>query len=600
MISVGLFLFPFFLFMLFVFSPTEVLAVDSVPQRVVDAVQDGVMSVFKGAVKIFSFPLVIAIRVFLLGVQQVASWMLALTGMIFAAAIDPNMISGPNGLLNKEAVKNVWIMVRDILNMFFILVLLFSAFCTIFQVEKWNLKKMWLNILINALLVNFSFPIARFIIDISNIMMYYFVNQLFSFAGMNDGSSIYASFFSAMHFTNIIMPGHFYENPISYQIAMIGFTIVMAVTFGTIAGLFIMRLVALVVLIMFSPVGFVGYILPETSQYANKWWTNLFKYSFSGPLMILMLGICLKITNAIGQENMQIFRDAASKNGAGKELDFFAALTFFFIPVALLWTGLGVIENSGLIGAKLIVGKAKDVAKWASLYNWGKKNVDAYKAKRAERQKEMDKVSLGGKLGDRANDIQDTAMHKLGSKKAGERLEKRKEARRREIIKKEMEGHDGYSDEQLYNMIETHRAKVRSGAKLTENEKIQAAALEKTALARGATYRDYVETTKVRPAISTADIEARAVLNGAAAPPSFSPPTSTVPVPPPTATAAELAKYQADITAEHQRAVDEHKEKTAQWIKAKEKAEKEIKKILEQASAEESRRTINEAEKPKV
>ena len=76
--------------------------------------------------------------------EQVQSLVILLFGAattLFAWVIDPNNVSGANGMLNKQAVKDVWVMVRDLLNMTFILILLFAAFCTIFQVEKWNLKK---------------------------------------------------------------------------------------------------------------------------------------------------------------------------------------------------------------------------------------------------------------------------------------------------------------------------------------------------------------------------------------------------------------------------------------------------------------------------
>jgi len=149
--------------------------------------------------------------------------------------------------------------VRDLLNMTFILILLFAAFCTIFQVDKWNLKKVWLNILINALLVNFSFPIARFFIDISNVAFYYFVQHLFSqTTGSVTGSSIMAGFGAASNISKLLAPNGYGTDPIAYQIAIIVVLFIMGMTLLIVAALFVVRLVALTMLVMFSPVGFVG------------------------------------------------------------------------------------------------------------------------------------------------------------------------------------------------------------------------------------------------------------------------------------------------------------------------------------------------------
>lgn len=300
------------------------------------------------------------------GVQACMILITTIAASLFGTVIDPSVVSGDSGILNKQAIKNIWIMVRDILNMFFILVLLFSAFCTIFQVEKWNLRKVWLSILINALLVNFSYPIARFFIDISNVAMYYFVNNMFTFSTGSlsvNGSRIMANFGSASQLSGILTPGDFAAQPIAYELMIIIFTFIFGMTLLTAAVLFVVRLVALAILIMFSPIGFVANIFPETSEYASKWWKNLFSYSFFAPIMIFMMSVALQVSRAIGDENSQTFLANANVNADANVAKFIAHAAFFSIPIIILWMSMGIAKSSSMTGAETAVSKATE---------WGK------------------------------------------------------------------------------------------------------------------------------------------------------------------------------------------------------------------------------------
>ncbi|EKD58844.1 MAG: hypothetical protein ACD_56C00039G0001 [uncultured bacterium] len=300
----------------------------------------------------------------LMGIFNLCGWLFAIASTLFAWAIDPVSVSGTNGVLNKQAIKDVWIMVRDLLNMTFILVLLFAAFCTIFQVDKWNLKKVWLNILINSLLVNFSFPIARFIIDISNVAFYYFVNHLFQSGGVVTGNAIFAGLNASSKLGELLAPGDYSDYSVAYLVAMIVVVFIMGMTLMVVAGLFVVRLVALAMLIMFSPVGFVGYIFPSTSSYADDWWKKLFNYSFFAPIMIFIMAISLRITEALGKENFQPFISNASTNAPAGQVTWIASAAFYAIPIIILWMGIGVAKSFGIAGADTVVNGVKKGGKW--------------------------------------------------------------------------------------------------------------------------------------------------------------------------------------------------------------------------------------------
>ena len=409
-----------------------------------------------------------AIRSILTQVQALVGWLFAIAATLFAWVVEPANISGDTGMLNKTAVKDVWIMVRDLLNMTFILVLLFAAFCTIFQVDKWNLKKVWLNILINALLVNFSYPIARFFIDVSNVAFYYFVNHLFSATGTIavTGNGIFAMFSSASNVGSLLAPAGFSDSPIAYQIAMIVVTFIMGMTLLILAGLFVVRLVALTMLVMFSPIGFVGYIFPSTSEYADKWWKQLFSYSFFAPIMIFIMSIALHISEALKAENIQSMISNSSANAPASQIKWISDLAFYFIPVIILWVGMGVAKNSGIAGADKVVDNVKKGGKWLANrpgalggYAWKRSGVPGGIKKGYENATKSGKLFGSTKLGWILKNGQEGRENKVTGfvddrmKGVNKAVEKKKAEEFRKKAKEKAEEHDDKSGMELANKI---------------------------------------------------------------------------------------------------------------------------------------------------
>ncbi len=223
----------------------------------------------------------------LLAVLKVGGWLIDASDQIFQYSISPSIFSQVAGNGNR-AIYDTWAEVRDFLNVAFILVLLFSAFATIFQVEKYSYKKILLWLIIMALLVNFSFPITRFIIDISNSLMYTLLSRL-SFGG--DPSHIITNITQDSNIKDIIVPQNGTKASVALLLASVIFIFILAITFLALGILLVIRMIALAILIIFSPVAFVGSIIGKGKQ----WWDYLFKYAFFGPIMIFMLSVAMAV-----------------------------------------------------------------------------------------------------------------------------------------------------------------------------------------------------------------------------------------------------------------------------------------------------------------
>ncbi len=277
---------------------------------------------------------------------------------LFTWIIDPDNMKA---IMDNDAIYTTWRTVRDVFNIAFIMVLLFSAFCTIFQVSKYGIKTIWLNLVLMALLVNFSYPIARFIIDASNMLMYGLLNNL-------GGATSFTTLLQKSGLSGII--GAKNPEPL-YLLSMVVFTFIFAITLLTIAILLVIRTVTLAIYIIFSPIAFTGSILPGTAmaEAGNKWWTDFMKQCFAGPIIVFMLYIATTMMSAVTAAGGSIDAIAASQVPGGNAISetlkkLIRDISFLSMPIIILWIGIFKAQESGIAGAKAVVGYGKTAGKW--------------------------------------------------------------------------------------------------------------------------------------------------------------------------------------------------------------------------------------------
>lgn len=379
------------------------------------ASQNGMWDALKGAARLAVLAPFLPVYAFITAILMPA----ANTLFVWAVKVDNFKMVVAN-----PAIYTSWKIVRDFLNIAFILVLLFSAFATIFQVEKYSYKKILLNLVLMALLVNFSFPIARFIIDVSNVLMYTLMNMLFA-EGQNGAGKALAMIGDKAGISAIM--GGETNASIAAMLAAIIFGFIMAITMVAIGVMFVIRMIALAILIIFSPVAFVASILPATSSYASDWWNQLFKYAFFGPIMIFMLYIAVTTMQSMASVQASFKISAASESDAP---NFIGNMAFFVIPIAILWIGMGTAQKMSIAGAGAVMGGAqkliKGVGSQVSGLNYAKRQIGKFQESRKQRLAEKDKEGPGKGLGDWVNRRQDQILAKAPGNigiKAQRRLE---------------------------------------------------------------------------------------------------------------------------------------------------------------------------------
>ncbi len=304
------------------------------------------------------------------------AWFAALGANIAGILLDPIILNSIfSDATTDTALYEMWTFVRDILNLLFIFILLFSAFATVFQIQKYHLLKSntLIMIIFMAILVNFSWPITRVIMDAGNVTMFYLLDALvlappdapkgeYLFGLLTDGTGI----IRMIALDGDDQQAAYDKARVTDQIAAGIFLMLFAITFLAIAAIFLIRIVAFIILLIFSPVGFVAAIFPGTAKFSNMWWEALLKWTFIGPLMVFMVYIS---TTFIIQMNHL----AKNINGFGVSDNSLVVNGIIYSSgIVMLWSGILVAQEMGGAAGSFIASKAKS-ARGTSfrLWKWG-------------------------------------------------------------------------------------------------------------------------------------------------------------------------------------------------------------------------------------
>lgn len=202
-----------------------------------------------------------------------------------------------NNFTRLPGIVDGWRIMRDVSNMFFIVVLLLMSFATILKMQTYGYKELLKNLIIMAILINFSKTIAGLIIDIGQVVMLTFVvaikdvaaGNLITAFGIDELMKIDTSSASladtAGDVTSIVL---------AYFLAGIMILLASVVVMVFIIML-VMRIVILWILVVVSPIAFLANTFPITKQYFNQWLSTLFKEVMIGPVLIFFLWLSLSI-----------------------------------------------------------------------------------------------------------------------------------------------------------------------------------------------------------------------------------------------------------------------------------------------------------------
>ena len=337
--------------------------------------------------------------------MHISVWITGFVSDLFNASIQFSLSGTSFDAEKNIMIKDGWTMVRDLFNLIFIFILLYAAIATILQYGNMDIKKILPGLIVAALLVNFSLMISKVVIDASHVFAWEFYNQIDSTKGglfkPIKGSAEVVGNFEKKDLAGVFLAGFnpqrlLLGTPLSSTttsgvetrstwsglmeyagkgsegflgqlwkiVIIIGSTISLALfaSFILLAGaiMFIIRVVILWILMIFSPLAFLGMILPSMKSYSTMWWKNLIDQSFFAPAFLFMFMLATKFVNANLMDS--ILKTTPNDNSmvvVGLNMGNTLVVFFNFIVIATLLSAC-------LIVAKKMGGKSAEYGmKWA-------------------------------------------------------------------------------------------------------------------------------------------------------------------------------------------------------------------------------------------
>lgn len=308
-----------------------------------------------------------------------------LTEKLFGILID---VAQYNDFLHAAAVERGWIIVRDVSNMFFIMVLLVIAFGTAFRIQQYRYNALLRQVIIMAVLINFSKLITGFMIDVTQVVMLTFVNAFADTAAGNLTTAAGLEKFLALD-PNVQGDVSTLSVLTTVLFGLILVTILFLVTLAYVIIL-LMRIIALWLLTVLSPFAYVLNTFPGTKKYATEWWSNFWKYATIGPMLAFFLWLSLTISynaNLASQVKPNITPASTTAGSVTPAADNAPALASdggafsfviskvgqsdnilsYMITIILLVASLGVAQKAGVAGGAVAGKLAGNIQTWPKI-----------------------------------------------------------------------------------------------------------------------------------------------------------------------------------------------------------------------------------------
>lgn len=243
-----------------------------------------------------------------------------------------------------DAVMIGWKVIRDMMNLVFILALIVMSIGTILRIEAYSYKKLLPKMILAALLINFSATIAITLIKASNVLVTVLaansqINNYWTFGEQIVSNKTILNFESGGVTSDVIS-----------GLGGLFLAVVMTVSFSILAAMMFVRLIGLWVLIVLSPLAYGLNTLPGTAQYAKQWWNTFIKYLIWAPVAVLLLRL---------GEMVMVQSNGNSFSDRGIDL---------FLVSGFMWAAVLVAKQAGMYGGQMVANYAQKGSIAASKY----------------------------------------------------------------------------------------------------------------------------------------------------------------------------------------------------------------------------------------
>lgn len=306
-----------------------------------------------------------------------ATFMLGIAGVFFNQVMIKTVFQFSTYFGSSEGLLTAWGVMRDVANIGLLFGFIFMGVLLILNVDGGghghghgggiSAKRAIPRLIIFAVLLNFSLFASQAVIDVSNA----FASTFTTLAGAacddnasaTDGDNACANVGIAGKVMQLAGIATIWNPDIDASpTVLLGLTIFVLITMVVLlaAGLMLVfRVVVLTMLMVTSPIGFAGMVIPGLQGLASRWWHMLISQSFFAPVMLLLVFISLKMAESLnpnGAPLVDAFAGANTTMAGNLEV-----LVVFAVVIGLMISSLIVAAKMGATGASFATNTASAV-----------------------------------------------------------------------------------------------------------------------------------------------------------------------------------------------------------------------------------------------
>lgn len=287
-------------------------------------------------------------------------------------------------ILNNPMINVGWGIARDLTNLGFVLFIIIIAIATILRIQQYGAKNTLGKLIAVALLVNFSLLFAGIFIDFSNMLTNFFIKSITPGGNIGGLGPSLADAFKIQNLNavksvaemgsmqGVMQFGLSMEKGIASSFFIAAFTFIGAFSLLALAIMFLIRYIALSILLILVPLACLFIILPATGKLFGQWSSQFMKWIIFAPAASFFLYLSVYMTINYGKL-MDSLATASQGIGTANQMNF-ANLTIdkplqtigrMVIAIGLLLGGLITANSMGIAGSKASMGLLQTAGKWA-------------------------------------------------------------------------------------------------------------------------------------------------------------------------------------------------------------------------------------------
>jgi hypothetical protein len=327
--------------------------------------------------------------------REAASWLLWASGQILNSSIEYGVRNMGNIVQDSEAIHIGWTVLRDMINLLFIFGLLYLSLNIILKGWEDKSRSMLKNIIIAALFINFSFFLTSVAIDLSNVLGLRLADSMTGcqYEGTTNISNCFMNSLrlSTLYNDSSVSTGQRIEIS-SEMFLQIIFLVIASFVFFATALLIFTRMIMLLLLLVLSPIAFIGQIFPQLQTLSTKWTDELVKNLIFLPLFFVLLYVTYVMLlantdfwNVVGiNTNTQNYSDIINRGGSADVLIRYVLTIGFLIASLVLskdysakasgamtkWAGNVTLGGGAKVGRRIGGGLGQRLANSDTAKKW--------------------------------------------------------------------------------------------------------------------------------------------------------------------------------------------------------------------------------------